>query len=192
MKSDAIAKATVALHDRLKSALKSGGVGGDVFVGPLDDPASRASPLTLFLYRITPNPSLRNREHRVSSAAQPPVIVHQNSLPLDLCFLLTVGANPGVPDDPLLKALGLAMQDLQAAPDLTGPDVGYETVRVTLESLTTEEASRIWSLFPTANYRTSIALLASPVWIDPAAPTTEAAAVTDASLSGRKPEEAGR
>jgi hypothetical protein len=28
--------------------------------------------------------------------------------------------------------------------------------------------SRIWTLFPTANYRTSVVYLATPVWIDPA------------------------
>ena len=59
------------------------------------------------------------------------------------------------------------MQALQIDPDVTGPAVNYETVRVTLEPLTTEESSRIWTLFPTANYRTSIAYLATPVWIDP-------------------------
>ena len=62
------------------------------------------------------------------------------------------------------------MQALQAEPELTGAAVDHETVRVTLEPLTTEEASRIWALFPTANYRTSIAYLATPVWIDPPLP----------------------
>jgi hypothetical protein len=59
------------------------------------------------------------------------------------------------------------MRALQVEPELSGPSVAYETVRVSLEPLTTEEASRIWALFPTANYRTSVAYLATPVWIDP-------------------------
>jgi hypothetical protein len=37
-------------------------------------------------------------------------------------------------------------------------------------------------LFPTANYRTSIAYLASPVWIDPKLPETVGAPVVKDSL----------
>ena len=62
------------------------------------------------------------------------------------------------------------MQALQLEPELTGPAVGYETVHVSLDPLTTEETSRIWALYPSANYRTSVAYLATPVWIDPASP----------------------
>ena len=40
--------------------------------------------------------------------------------------------------------------------------MSQETVHVSLEPLTTEETSRIWALFPTANYRTSVAYLATP------------------------------
>ena len=43
-------------------------------------------------------------------------------------------------------------------------------MQVSLEPLSTEEMSRIWTLFPTANYRTSVAYIASPVWIDPPKP----------------------
>ena len=37
---------------------------------------------------------------------------------------------------------------------------------VTLEPLSTEEASRVWTLFPAVNYRTSVGYIATPVWID--------------------------
>ena len=104
---------------------------------------------------------------RVPSSTPGQVNVFQNALPLDLYYLLTVGTTPGASEETLLRALGFAMQALQDDPDVTGPTVNYETVRVTLEPLTTEESSRIWTLFPTANYRTSIAYLATPVWIDP-------------------------
>jgi hypothetical protein len=163
-----IFQVTMALHDRLQTALDNSPVPGTVFVGPLDDPDASGAALTLFLYRVVPNPSLRNREHRVPSSTPPQqVTVFQNALPLDLYYLLTVGTTPGTSEEGLLRALGYAMQALQIEPDLTGPAVNYETVRVSLEPLTTEEASRIWALFPTANYRTSIAYLATPVWIDP-------------------------
>jgi hypothetical protein len=180
--ADALLRITEALRDRLTAALALSGVPGTVFVGPLDDPDAGGAALTLFLYRVVPNASLRNREHRVPSSTSEQVKVFQNALPLDLYYLLTVGSTPGASEETLLQALGFAIQALQIEPDLTGPDVNYETVRVTLEPLTTDEASRIWTLFPTANYRTSIAYLATPVWIDPPQATPSAAPVREDQL----------
>jgi Pvc16 N-terminal domain len=183
VKADAILRVTEALRDRLRRALASSGVPGTVFVGPLDDAGASGAALILFLYRVVPNADLRNREHRVPfSNGTPPVQVFRNALPLDLYFLVTVGTTPGSSEETLLRALGFAMQELQADPDLTGPAVSQEPVRVTLEPLTTEEASRIWALFPTANYRTSIAYLATPIWIDPPKPAPTAAPVVEHQL----------
>ena len=170
MKGNAILRVTEALRERLKTALAASSVPGTVFVGPLDDADANGAALILFLYRIVPNASLRNREHRVAVSGMPPVQVFQNALPLDLYFLVTVGTRPGASEETPLQALGFVMQALQSAPELVGSAVEHETVRVTLEALSTEEASRIWALFPTANYRTSIAYLATPVWIDPTVP----------------------
>jgi hypothetical protein len=156
---------------------------GKVFVGPLDDPDAAGAALILFLYRIMPNASLRNREHRVpAEVPPPPVMVFGNALPLDLYYLVTVGTTPGDDEEALLETLGGAMQALQLDPELTGPGVGYETVHVSLDPLTTEETSRIWALFPMANYRTSIAYVASPVWVDPKVPATIGAPVVQDSL----------
>lgn len=183
MNADAILRVTQALGARLQQAVIASGDPGNVFIGPLDDQDAVGASLILFLYRIAPCASLRNREHRVPSANPPPaVIVHDNALPLDLYFLLTVGTRPGMSEEPLLRVLGFAMQALQALPELTGSPVDQEVVRLTLEPLTTEETSRIWALFPTANYRTSIAYVASPVWIDPAQPPVQARVVLKDSL----------
>lgn len=184
MKADGILRVTEMLRERLKQALQASGLpGATVFVGPLDDADASGSTLILFLYRIVPNATLRNSEHRVvSSAPPPPVEVFQNSLPLDLYFLITVGTIPNSSEETPLRALGFAMQALQAAPELTGSPVNNESVRITLEPLTTEESSRIWALFPTANYRTSIAYLATPVWIDPPVVATVGSPVVDDRL----------
>lgn len=182
MNADAVLRVTEALKSRLETALTASGVPGTVFVGPLDDADAAGAALVLFLYRIMPSATLRNREHRVPTAGTPPVLVYRNALPLDLYFLVTVGTKPGASEETPLRALGFVMQALQAAPDLTGAKVNHETVHVTFEPLATEEASRIWALFPTANYRTSIAYLATPVWIDPPAPEPEAARVVDDAL----------
>lgn len=187
MKADAILRVTEALRMRLEVALAQSGVPGTVFVGPLDDADASGAALILFLYRIMPNATLRNREHRVVSSGVPPVEVFQNAFPLDLYFLVTVGTKPGASEETPLRALGFVIQSLQNAPDLVGPPVQHETVRVTFEPLSTEEASRIWALFPNANYRTSIAYLATPVWIDPpVAPIEAGPVVEDQLLAGIK------
>jgi len=179
--AEAIIDVSNELKKRLETALIASTVPGTVFVGPLDDADSSGAALILFLYRIMPNPSLRNREHSVvSSTPPPPVVVFRNSLPLDLYFLVTVGTMPNSSEETLLRALGYAMQELQGDPDLS---IKNQTVHVTLEPLSTEEASRIWALFPTANYRTSIAYLATPVWIDPAKEPPLAAHVMEHQLS---------
>lgn len=171
MSAEAIYRVTRALRNRLQQALVAAGNPGTVFVGPLDDPDAQGAPLLLFPYRIMPNPSLRNREHAVPNDAPPPaVIVYRDALPVDIYYLVTVGTRPGTPnEEPLLRVLGYAMQRLQIEPELSGPEVGHQTSHVSLEPLPTEEISRVWSLFPRANYRTSVAYLASPVWIDPPA-----------------------
>lgn len=183
MSADAIFNTTQALTARLQAALTASAVPGTVFVGPLDDPDAGGAALILFLYRLTPNASLRNRERRVLDTGTPPqIVVYRDSLPLDLYFLITVGTRPGQPGAPLLRALGYAMRELQFDPDLTGPVVNHETVHVSLEPLSTDEVSRVWNLFPAANYRTSVAYVASPVWIDPTLPAANAAAVISDSL----------
>jgi hypothetical protein len=179
MNADALLRVTKALRERLEVVAGM----GKVFVGPLDDPDAAGAALILFLYRIMPNASLRNREHRVpAEVPPPPVMVFGNALPLDLYYLVTVGTTPGDDEEALLETLGGAMQALQLDPELTGPGVGYETVHVSLDPLTTEETSRIWALFPMANYRTSIAYVASPVWVDPKVPATIGAPVVQDSL----------
>ena len=189
MTGDAIKRVTDALKARLEIALSRSTVPGTVFVGPLDDADSSGAALILFLYRIVPNPSLRNREHVVPNTTPPPV-TFKNSLPLDLYYLVTVGTTPGSSEETLLTALGFAMQELQNDPELIGPVVQHQTVHISLEPLTTEESSRIWALFPTANYRTSVAYLATPVWIDPPlTPTVAAPVVQDQLLAGLRAEE---
>lgn len=190
MNGDGLLRVTEELRERLKQALVLSGVPGTVFVGPLDDADASGAALILFLYRIVPNATLRNREHRVPSSSAPPP-VFQNALPLDLYFLVTVGTTPGSSEETPLRALGFAIQAMQADPDLTGARVSQETIHVTLEPLSTEETSRIWALFPTVNYRTSIAYLATPVWIDPRAPEPLAEPVVDNQLfAGSKSAEA--
>jgi uncharacterized protein DUF4255 len=190
MNADGILRVTKALGDRLTQALADAGMPGSVFIGPLDDLDASGAALVLFLYRIIPSASLRNREHRVPSSTPPPAVnVFRNALPLDLYYLVTVGTTQGPSEETPLHWLGVAIQAIQAEPDVIGPAVNHEAVHVTVEPLTMEESSRIWALFPKANYRTSIAYLATPVWIDPVKPEPVAGAVVeDSLLEGQKVE----
>lgn len=172
MDSLAIQRVSQALKALLKPV-------GRVFIGPLDDDRADADGVVLFPYRMAANADLRNREHVVPAdmPGDPPIVYH-GSLPLDVYFLLTVHTKAGVDDEsPSLGTLGLAMQLLNASPDLIGKETQGELVRVTLDSVSSEELSRIWTLFPTANYRTSAVYLASPVWIDPQRPPAAGAPV---------------
>jgi hypothetical protein len=185
MSADAIFRVTQALKVRLQQALAAAGDPGAVFIGPLDDPDAQGASLILFLYRIALNASLRNLDHLVpSDSPPPPVLDLTNSLPLELHFLLTVGTRPGSGEEPLLKTLGLAMRALNLETELSGPAVSHETINISFEPLSTEETSRIWTLFPTTNYRTSIGYVASPVWIDPPQPAVPAARVLQDGLRG--------
>ena len=74
MSADAIFSVTQAMRARLEASLADVG-GGDVFVGPLDDPNAKGASLILFLYRIVPNASLRNHEHVVLSPTPPPDLI---------------------------------------------------------------------------------------------------------------------
>lgn len=183
MSAAAISRTTRALAQTLERALKDAHENGAVFVGPLDDPGAAGAALSVLLYRIVPNASLRNTEHRVpapNAGAAP--IVFLNSLPLDLYYLITVGKDPGSGDQ-LLRVLGIAIAALNEFPHLmaNAPD----PVHASLEPLSTEEISRIWALFPTVNYRTSVCYVVSPVWVDPRAPAGVGPAVLrDAPLVG--------
>ena len=117
MSADAIFRATQALRTRLQQALADAGDPGSVFIGPLDDPDAQGAALILFLYRIMPNASLRNREHRVlSDSPPPPVLIFTNSLPLDLHYLLTAYGADQFHAEILL---GYGMQLLHETPVLT-------------------------------------------------------------------------
>jgi hypothetical protein len=176
MTAEAIARVTTALQARLQAALTAAADPGQVFVGPFDDPLAQAATLSVFPYRIVPNASLRNTEHLVPTAGSPPYALYRNALPLDVYYLVSVGSRPSASEEPLLRVLGYAIQALQVDPVLPSVTVtpssmhvarGPDAVRVTFEPLSTDEIGRLWALFPTANYRTSVAYVVSPVWIDP-------------------------
>jgi Pvc16 N-terminal domain len=170
MQADAIQRVSNAIHDVLASALTAANVSGGVFIGPLDDSNASGAALVMFLFRIAPTPDLRSSDHvTVSNDPVPVPVTYRNSLPVDLYYLVAAGDQKVGGEAESLYWIGLALQTLQAQGELTGSVVDGETVRLTLDPISNEEMGRVWTLFPTENYRTSVIYIASPVWIDPAA-----------------------
>jgi len=186
MDANAIQLTSDAFRKRLEDAFKARSDAGDhlfdghkVHVGALDDDEAQDALAVLFLHRVATNADLRNSLHAVQSNDPATLEIHEGGLPLDLHYLLTAGNSKTGGEAPALRILGLAMQVLNDQPNLVGNLVSGETVRVTLDPVSNEEMGRIWSLFPTVNYRTSVAYLASPVWIDPATPRVEGPPVVE-------------
>ena len=139
-----------------------------VHVGPLDDKDAKDAKLVLFLYRVSVNTDLRNAGHRVVSPnPTDPIVRFDNAIPFDLHFVLSASPSSAADDLDGLLHLGTAIQAVNDTPDLVGGALLGNTVRLSFEAMTTEEMGRIWALFPAVNYRTSVVILATPVWIDP-------------------------
>jgi hypothetical protein len=178
MSSDAFSIVTEAIRNRIQVAL-AGPAPPSVHVGPLDDLAAKDARLVLFLYRVSVNAELRNAGHRVISPnAGGAIILFEKAVPFDLHYLVTASPSNERDDIQGLRDLGIAIQALNHEPDLVGGALAGETVHLSIEAMPTEEMGRIWALFPAANYRTSIVVLATPVWIDPIQPSPPAKPVT--------------
>jgi hypothetical protein len=161
---------TDAIRDLFTTALNNAaGLSGicTVFVGP-PDVENDDDELILFPLRITPNAVLRNgdRIRRFPTLADPPRRLDA-AVPLDVYYLVTAGSPQNTTAGDGLRRLGVAIQAIEAASPISVPAYFQEAVWLSLESLTTDELSRIWGLFPNFNCRTCFVFLASPVWIDP-------------------------
>ncbi|GAB3374169.1 hypothetical protein GCM10027431_26570 [Lysobacter rhizosphaerae] len=166
MNHDALSIVTRALRDRIDAALHaraSSRSADAVHIGPLNDTAAKDARLVLCLYRVSVNAELRNAEHRiVPTLSNLPIATYENSLPLDLHYLLSTSS----PSTNGLQDLGIAMQALNDRPYLAGAALQSDIVHLSFQAMTTEEIGRVWALFPNVNYRMSVLILATPVWID--------------------------
>jgi hypothetical protein len=141
----------------------------------LESPAAVApdTRVSLFLYRIVENPDLKNEPMRILDARTsmlPP-------LSLNLHYLVTGYASPDIPDPALRRLeaqeiLGKAMRILYdngiiAGTKLRGSLATREIdLRITLNPMTIEDLTRIWSVFPQLSYQTSVSYLVTPVPIE--------------------------
>jgi hypothetical protein len=172
----AIAAVTTALRDLLDAEIKVVDTNSQVTMQPPDKTANDKNKLNLFLFNVSVNAALRTMPElsvrvRPGETALPP-------LALDLYYLLSAygTGQPHVWDDRGHRLLGRAMsflhdhavllrEDLQTALADAGVHEQVERVRVTLQPLSLEEMSKLWTTFQT-QYRLSVAYCVSVVLIE--------------------------
>lgn len=133
---------------------------------------SKGLRLTLFLYSLTPTAELRN----APPVREAPDRERRPPLPLDLYYMMTSVAPDTIqdPTDRSLEAhrlLGAAMRVLYDHGVLTGGVlqgvIPRDTeLRLTLQPITVEDLTRIWSVFADEPYRPSVNYLVTPARID--------------------------
>jgi hypothetical protein len=170
MSADAIADLTSAIRNRIEAAAGA----STVHIGPpVSADLTAGESITLFLFHVEPNRELRNVDHLVDPPGGDPndLLAVSEGLPLDLRYVISVFRRPPNAADPVeLRILGQLVQALAAEPAYTDPVLPGQTVRLTPEPYPMEEMSRVWGLFPTTPYQTSIVYLATPVIITFATP----------------------
>jgi hypothetical protein len=146
------------LRERLRLALSMMAPGApgvavhDLVVEPPNQPA-----LSLFLYEIVEDGSVKNRPH-MRTGMPPDVIVHKPPLALKLKYLVTPWSSSRQTDQ---EMLGRVMQVLYDGAVLTGPQLQGDlantstSLKVSLAPLTLEERTRIWHAIQHA-YRLSV------------------------------------
>jgi hypothetical protein len=164
-----------------------------------DNGAGEAA-LVLIPFLVTPSAQQRNtlRVRPFPELSDPPQPL-ESAVPLDVQYLLTTGSTIAAPAS--LAALTTGIRALEAASPLTvqevrpqnaqlpaQPDV-LQTVWLSLLPMTSDEASRIWGLFPEENARGAVAFLATPVWIDPVDVPFEGKPVVDDEAHAGRPME---
>lgn len=137
-------------------------------LSPRDVNQNKNVRLTLFLYSISPAVEMRN-ELEISNNQFPNREVAE---PLDLYYLLTAFA-PATqdPTDQTLDSellLGFAMRVFFDNGTLTGSVLQGDfprddELRLTLQPMTVEDLTRIWSVFPESVLHASVSFLVTPV-----------------------------
>lgn len=131
--------------------------------------------VALYLYSIIENPDLKNEPRLQGNHTRS----HRSPLSLDLYYMLTV--YPLVTENieeqhinnlEAHRTLSRAMRVFYDNGILEGgallgdlPETG-QGLRITLNPITVEDLTRIWSVFPESSYRPSVCYLVTPVRVD--------------------------
>ena len=148
-----------------------------------------ANRLTLFLYKVIENAYLKNEDHQMLATNNEGKLIEiQSPLTVDLYYLLTAHSGSGFNLLEAHRALSRAMRVFYDNSILRGsllraedPNTGLtddSVLRVTLNPITMEDMTRIWSVFPDTPYEISVTYLVTPVAIE-SARRAESAPVVD-------------
>lgn len=148
--------------------------------------------VTVFLYSIVETPSLRNNPLINSNSSQSQI----PPLSLDLYYMLTCYGSERIGDmtERTLQARGYLGQIMRIFYDsgiiggslLKGNLAGSEQeLRITLNTITVEDITRIWSVFPDTPYRTSVSYLVTPVRLASKRSTSDQRVVSKQVEQGR-------
>lgn len=149
---------------------------------PLDaiDTQNPVNGINIFLYSIVPNPSIDAIDMLVRDQSGKPA--NNPRLLIDLHYLITATSSEN--DDLMAqKILASAMRILNKQPILSRDSIrsaiknkeGFESsdladqaedIRLTLNAMSTEDLTKIWSRFPNANFRSSVAYVANVVMLE--------------------------
>ena len=178
----AIATASEALRLRLTTAIRPDVTGVDVVTrGPEATDSQATSLVTVFLYRVTPNAALRNSD-LPTRGSDPKEVRRPPRIALDLHYLLTFSGDnaESIPQ----RMLGRTVASLHAMPILSRSELRaaaggqgsvlaasnvhneVETIKFSLQGLSLDDLSKLWSVFVNVPYRLSVAYEASVVLIE--------------------------
>lgn len=166
----AIAAVTNSLRQRLQRALDDSMPGTRVTLRPPDRARENqaGNQVNLFLFQVSPNASWRN----VATEPSGPEGPCQPPLALNLLYLVSAhGRDDDDPEPYSHRLLGEAMRVLHKQPvlDIAGTRPGasdrVQRIRLTLQPLSLEEMTKLWTIFQTP-YRLSAVYEAAVVLID--------------------------
>jgi len=178
----AIATVTAVLRQMLDDAVKVDVGAIEVTTLPPDDLSLKndKARLNLYLYHVTPSAAWRNADLPTRRADGSQALKSQ--LGLNLHYLVTAYGKTAKDDPEVHRVLGSAIRVLHEQPVLTRDAIRarlaensldasdlaeqIEMVKLTLQSLTIEELSKLWSVFFQTPYRISMAYEVSVVLID--------------------------
>ena len=152
--------------------------------------------LTIFLYKVHENPYLKNAENSTPTTdINGNLVQNQAPLTLDLYYLLTAHSHGANGMFEAHKALSRAMRVLYDNGIVRGsllhtvdPTTGLtdkSVLRVTLNPITMEDMTRIWSVFPDMPYEISVTYLVTPVEIESSRQLGTAPVVSQAHEQGQ-------
>ena len=176
----AIATVTAAIKNLLHEEIPLDTKIGDIIIStkPPDKVASEANTLNLFLYQVTPNIAYRNLD--LSSHSNPKFVGQIPQQGLNLNYLLTVYSSDDIVAQQILAS---AMRILYEKPILTreiisnaiNSNVGIkdsnladqaELVKLSLQPLSLDDITKLWSSFFQTHYRISVSYQATVVLLD--------------------------